>query len=209
MQLLLCSGCSNSTPSTALWLDVSLRAIRTCQYVLAHGVKEGLVGKVTDWPGVHCVQALMTGETVQGYWYDETQEYAARCRGEDFDQMRFATLETLTLSPFPCWKHLSEEKRRKLVADLIAEIEAEAAVHRQRSGSQALGASAVRGQHPFDRPKKSKKSPVPWFHAASKAVRQELYEAYGWFVAPSARLRRSCEPGTGWCRSLPLGYLPP
>ena len=50
------------------------------RYVLAHGIKEGLVERVTDWPGVHCAQALLTGETVQGYWYDETQTYAARRR---------------------------------------------------------------------------------------------------------------------------------
>ena len=182
--------------------------VERLKYVLAHGVKEGLVEKVTDWPGVHCAQALMTGETVQGYWYDETQAYAARRRGEDFDRMRFATLETLTLSPLPCWKHLSEEKRRKLVADLIAEIEAEAAVHRQRTGSQVLGASAVRGQHPFDRPKKSKKSPAPWFHAASKAVRQELYEAYGWFVAAFREASEKLRAGNRMV-SFPTGSFPP
>ena len=92
---------------------------------------------------------------------DGTQEYAARRRGEDFDRMRFATLETLTLSPLPCWKHLPEEKQRRLVAVLIAEIEAEAEVRRQHTGSQVLGVSAVRGKHPFDRPQKSKKSPAP------------------------------------------------
>ena len=47
---------------------------------------------------------------------------------------------------------------------------------RQRTGIQILGASAVRGQHPVDRPKKSKKSPAPLFHTASQAVRRELYE---------------------------------
>jgi hypothetical protein len=153
------------------------------RYVLAHGVKEGLVEKVTDWPGVHCAQALLTGEAVEGYWVDGTQEYAARRRGEDVDPMRFATPEVLILSPLPCWRHLSEEKRCGLVAGLIAEIEAEAAAHRQRTGSQVLGVSAVCGQHPFDRPKKSKKSPAPLFHAASQAMRRELYEMYGWFVA--------------------------
>ncbi len=90
------------------------------------GVKEGLVERLTDWPGVHCAQALLTGESVSGYWFDETQAYAARRRGEELDRMRFATLETLTLSPLPCWKHLAEEKQRKLVTDLIAEIEAQA-----------------------------------------------------------------------------------
>lgn len=111
--------------------------------------------------GVHCAQALLTGETVQGYWFDETQAYAARRRGEKFDRSRFLALEVLTLSPMPCWKHLPEEKRRKLVADLIAGIEAEAAVYRQRKGGQVLGASAARSQHPFSRPAKSKKSPAP------------------------------------------------
>jgi REP element-mobilizing transposase RayT len=177
-------------------------------YVLAHGVKEGLVEKVTDWPGVHCAHSLLTGEAEQGYWFDQTQEYAARRRGETFDPMRFATPEVLVLSPLPCWRHLSEEKRRELVAGLIAEIEADAAAHRRRTGSQVLGASAVRGQHPFDRPKKSKKSPAPLFHAASKAVRQELYEMYGWFVAA---FRTASEKLRGGDRtaSFPPGSFPP
>ncbi len=178
------------------------------RYVLAHGVKEGLVERVTEWPGVHCAQALLTGATVQGYWYDETQAYAARRWGKGFDRMRFATLETLTLSPLPCWKHLSEETRQKLVADLISEIEAEAAIRRQRAGSQVLGASAVRGQHPFDRPAKSKKSPAPLFHAASKAVRRELYEMYGWFVATFREASEKLRAGNRTV-SFPAGSFPP
>lgn len=103
---------------------------------------------------------------------------------------------------------LTEERQRKLVADLIAEIEAEAAVHRQHTGSQVLGASAVRGQHPFDRPKKSKKSPAPLFHVASKAVRRELYEMYGWFVVA---FREASEKLRGGNRlaSFPSGSFPP
>lgn len=53
---------------------------------LAHGVKEGLVGKVTEWPGVHAAE---------GYWFDRTQEYAARNRGEDFGRLTYATREEL------------------------------------------------------------------------------------------------------------------
>jgi hypothetical protein len=62
--------------------------------------------------------------------------------------MRFATIETLTLSPPPCWKHLSEEKQRQFIAGIVAEIESEAAAHRQRTGRQVLGASAVREDGP-------------------------------------------------------------
>jgi REP element-mobilizing transposase RayT len=182
--------------------------IERLKYVLAHGVKEGLVERVTDWPGVHCAQALMTGETVEGYWFDGTQEYAARRRGEDFDRMRFATLETLTLSPLPCWKHLPEEKQRELAASLVAEIESEAAARRQRTGSQVLGASAVRGQHPFDRPAKPKKSPAPLFHAASKAVRRELYGMYRWFAVAFREASEKLRAGDRTV-SFPSGSFPP
>jgi hypothetical protein len=100
----------------------------------------------------------------------------------------FVPLRRLPFPSCPAGSISPEEKRWKLVADLIAEIEAEAAVRRLRTGSQVLGASAVRGQHPFDRPKKSKKSPAPWFHAASKAVRQELTR-----VSPANSKTRSVE----------------
>ena len=182
--------------------------IERLRYVLAHGVKEGLVEKVSQWPGLHCAHSLLTGEAVAGYWFDGTQEYAARRRGEEIDPMRYATRETLVLSPLPCWKHLSEEQRRKLVADLIAEIELEAAAHRQRTGSEVLGASAVQGQQPFDRPRKTKRSPAPLFHAASKAVRLELYAMYGWFVATFREAAEKLRAGDRMAR-FPAGSFPP
>jgi REP element-mobilizing transposase RayT len=88
------------------------------RYCLAHGVKEGLVETVKEWPGVHCARALMTGEVAEGIWFDQTQEYAARRRGEKFDRMKYARRETLVLSPLPCWRHLSEEMQRNLVAEI-------------------------------------------------------------------------------------------
>jgi hypothetical protein len=118
--------------------------------------------------------------------------------------MRYASREVLVLSPLPCWKHLSEEVRRQLVVEMIADVESEAALRRRRSGSQVLGASAVRGQHPFSRPSRPKKSPAPLFHAASKRVRQELWAAYAWFVCEFAKRRRSCDRGIGW-RGFPRG----
>jgi len=97
---------------------------------------------------------------------------------------------------------------RKLVADLIAEIELEAAARRRRTGSQVLGSSAVQGQHPFDRPKKTKRSPAPLFHAASKAVRRELYAMYGWFVATFREAAEKLRAGDRTARFL-AGSFPP
>jgi len=182
--------------------------IERLRYMLSHGVKENLVDRVDQWPGVHCAQSLLTGEPAVGYWFDQTQEYAARRRGEKFDRMKYATREILVLSPLPCWKPLSEEVRRQLVVEMIADIEAEAALRRRRSGSQVLGAAAVRGQHPFDRPARPKKSPAPLFHAASKRVRQELWTAYAWFVSAFREASAKFRSGDRMAR-FPAGSFPP
>jgi hypothetical protein len=50
---------------------------------------------------------------------DRTQEYGARRRGEEHERNRFATPETVTLSPLPCWEHLSPEDQKEKVAELV------------------------------------------------------------------------------------------
>jgi hypothetical protein len=47
------------------------------RYILAHGLKEGLVAQARDWPGVHSVREIPAGDPIRGYWFDRTQEYAA------------------------------------------------------------------------------------------------------------------------------------
>ena len=75
------------------------------------------------------------------------------------------------------------EKRCSLAADLVDQIEAEAAAEREKTGIPALGSAKILAQHPHDSPTRSKKSPTPRVHAASRAARREFYEAYGQFVA--------------------------
>src|SRR4029078_11889842 len=117
--------------------------------------------------GVHVAKALLRGEDLQGYWFDRTQEYAARNRGEKFDRRQYASVETLHLSPLPCWKHLPAEVWRGRAIRLIHEIVEETAARRARSGSELLGAAAILGRHPHERTKSPKRSPAPLFHAIS------------------------------------------
>jgi hypothetical protein len=152
------------------------------KYILSHGVKEFLVEKVREWPGVHAARALLDDEPLEGLWFDRTQEYGARRRGEEHERDRFATPETVTLSPLPCWEHLSPEEQKDKVAELVREIEGEAAAQRAATGKTVLGRAAILKQHPHERPNRPKKSYAPFVHAASQKVRRELYEGYRAFV---------------------------
>jgi hypothetical protein len=122
------------------------------RYVLAHGVKENLVARLREWPGLHSVRQVVDGEPLSGHWYDRNQEYIARRKGEKVDRLHYATLETVAFSPLPCWKHLSLEVYRGRIANLVAEIEAAAAVARKRTGDEPLGAEAILAQDPTKRP---------------------------------------------------------
>jgi REP element-mobilizing transposase RayT len=178
------------------------------KYVLSHGPKEGLVERPGEWPGVHAARDFAEGRPVEGYWFDRTRENAAGRRRKTFDRLRFATRETLILSPLPCWKDLSEAAWRQRAAALVTEIEDEFVAQRVRTGSQPLGVSAILGQHPHDRPQRSKKSPAPFVHAVSRQIRRELYEAYRGFVAAYRTAAEKLRAGDPTAR-FPAGSFPP
>jgi len=178
------------------------------RYLLAHGCKEDLVARVSDWPGVHCSHAFSEGKPLSGYWFDRTQECLARRRGEDLEPLRYATPESVTLSPLPCWQDLSWEVYRLRVAELVQASEESAAAERKRAGTQVLGSAAIRAQHPYTRPRRSKRSIAPRFHAATREVRRRLYDAYAMFVAAyraAAEKLRAGDPAPPF----PAGCFPP
>lgn len=182
--------------------------IARLQYIFSHGAKEGLVGRPQDWPGLHAARALVDGEPIQGYWFSRTREYAARQRGETFDWLQYATRETVTLSPLPCWKHLSADHWKRRALNMIGQIETEAATRRAKTGSQPLGAVAILGKHPHHRPARLKKSPAPMFHELREAVRRELYEGYAWSVAAFRDAAEKLRAGDRNA-SFPAGSFPP
>lgn len=177
-------------------------------YILSHGVKEGLVERPQDWPGAHSVNALLTGEPLEGLWFDRTKEYAARRRGEDFDRLAYATFEILTLDPLPCWSGLPDDPYRERIVSLLAQIEEKARAEQERKGRDPLGRAAILSQDPHGKPTRSKKSPAPRFHAFRKSVRQDLYEAYSWFVAAFRTASEKLRSGDLTAR-FPPGSFPP
>jgi hypothetical protein len=113
-----------------------------------------------------------------GRWYDRTKEFAARVRRERFHPQQFSEVEEVVLSPLPCWMDLSDEQKCRaveaLIDSILEEIPKDEAIRPIRD--------RLHHQVATHRPAWVKRSPMPWFHCASRSVREELREAYGLFL---------------------------
>ncbi|HSG39795.1 MAG TPA: hypothetical protein VLE27_09175, partial [Thermoanaerobaculia bacterium] len=178
------------------------------RYVAAQGVKEGLVAKVREWPGVHAIRAILDGEPLKGYWFSRTQEYAARRKGESFDRLTYATEVTVHLSPLPCWKDLTPEQYRYRVAAQEKSIEEEAARERETTGEPVLGVEEVTSKDPQYRPEKMDRSPAPRFHTATETAWRLLYDAYSEFLAAFRTAAAKLKAGDR-AAPFPTGSFPP
>jgi putative transposase len=150
------------------------------KYLLSNGCKEGLVAKPQDWTGASVAVALLNGvKTLTGVWYDRTKEYRARRGGKSEVH---SSVETITLTPLPCWAALDDEKSQQNAISLIQEIENETARMHKEKGTSPLGMEAVLKHNPHSRPKSIKNTPAPLFHAATRDAREKLRAAYQSFV---------------------------
>ena len=172
------------------------------RYVLSHGVKEGFVAHPAEWPGTHSVDALLSGAPLHGVWYDRTAEYEARIRRISFQSSDFAQPETIKLSPLPCWSNESAENLQQRHLEIVDAIvqEGRADTKRFRKLLAAL--------QPTDRPRRSKRSPTPWFHCASRRVRGELKRSYREFLARYRDAARAWRRGV-LTAPFPEGCFPP
>ncbi len=178
------------------------------RYILAQGCKEGLVSRPTEWPGAHCAKSLLEGTAVAGIWFDRTQEWLARHRGETCRPQDFATEYLLELDPLPCWQDLTPGGHREHVLELVKQVETETRRLHRDKGTQPLGVAGILSQRSHDRPNRVAKSPAPLVHAATRKVRLEFRCAYGIFVAAfrkAAQVLRSGDHGV----SFPAGAFPP
>ena len=186
--------------------DEEAAQVERLRYVLAQGCKEHLVERPRDWPGVHCVRALVEGAPLAGRWPDRTAERRIRCRAEGPGAQDRA--EEVVLTPLPCWRHLPPETYRHRVMELVEEIERVAAAERARDRIRVLGVSAILALDPQHRPSKVAKSLAPLVHAASRAARLAFREAYRRFVAAfreaAAAFRRGDRSAV-----FPTGSFPP
>jgi len=182
--------------------------IARLRYLLSQGVKERLVAKVADWPGPNFLRALLTGTPLTGTWFDRTAECKARRKSIEFGAREFATEEEVVLTPLPCWQHLTGDTRNRLVQQLVDEIETEAAADRAETQREPLGAEGIVRQDPRSIPLRSKKSPAPWFHTATREALRLLRNAYELFFAAFRRAAERLRAGDPTAQFPPRSFPP-
>jgi REP element-mobilizing transposase RayT len=183
--------------------------VKRIRYLLSHGAKEGLVASPRQWPGLHCIDALIDGTPLEGVWHDRTAEYEADRRNKTVaDPRAFLAEHSLELEPLPCWRHLPAEEYRQRIAEMVDDVEVETARRIFLTGKVPRGPEAIRRQNPLDQAVRPKKSPAPFCHAISKEARKQLREAYRIFVAAYRQASAQLRAGDRNAR-FPKGCFPP
>jgi len=151
------------------------------RYILSHGVKEGLVRKCADWPGLSCLGQLL-GDAVRYFqWFDWTArwKHGRREATRKLLDERWARPVVLEVKPLPCWAYLSSMQRRARIAEFVMSIERDGRL----SGAGVLGPARVIAQRPHQVPSHVKRSPGPVCHATTREGRETFREMYRAFVA--------------------------
>jgi hypothetical protein len=176
------------------------------KYLFSNGCKEGLVASPREWVGTSAVNALRKGMSeMKGIWYNRTKEYRARLAGRSDV---FPSVETVKLTPLPCWRNLNRDAIRSRVSRLIKEIEKETRKMHLEQRTSPAGMNRVLARHPHERPKSMKRSRAPLFHAASVAARKKFREAYNSFVEYYRQAADRLKAGETTVQ-FPLGSFPP
>ena len=154
------------------------------------------------------VRAVLEGKPLKGHWFNRTREFQARCSRKEYSPLEFAEEETLVLSPLPCWTHLSEAQYRDRIEELVEEIEKEAAAERKNKQDTPPAVETIPRKDPHFRPQHLKRSPAPPFHAATKAAREAMRQAYGLFLGAFRDASEKLKSGDRGAR-FPIGSFPP
>jgi REP element-mobilizing transposase RayT len=156
-------------------------------YILSHGVKEGLVSAVRNWPGLSCVQSLLEGGTTSLHrWRNWTRRWKIEAGGGlhigRFSDECPSECESLTLRPIPVWARLTPRQRGRLVAQLVAKIDEGA-----RDEASVVGAERIASQDPLGQPPETSRSPRPKAHASTREIWIEAVRRHRSFFAAFRR----------------------
>lgn len=143
------------------------------RYIKAHGVKERLIGRVQNWPGLTSFPELCGGKVRTFPWRSWTKLWREQRKGGQLIQQgqRFSReceteSETLVLTPFPCWSHMDERGRRSAMNEVVRETNRQHAWVSSKSETQRL--REIARQDPHSMPRTTSFLKRPLCHASSQ-----------------------------------------
>jgi len=150
------------------------------RYVLAQGVKEGLVRRCADWPGLSSLPLMVDGKARSFPWLNWTRRCrsAAPTRRRDRLDERWTEPEELRLANLPIHGFDRQSVIREFVDDSVAAIEKRAA----STFRAVLGLRRLLRQHPHRRAPRPERSVAPWCHTTWLSLRTEYMERYRAFA---------------------------
>jgi REP element-mobilizing transposase RayT len=150
------------------------------RYMLAHGPKEGLVPKCTEWPGLSSLSMMLDGVPRRFRWFNWTlKSKTGSAKPSTRFAEKWAEEETLSLTPLPLQTLKSPEALRRFLRDAMQAIESEAASCHRRF----LGRAGVLRQNPLRKARKKERTVRPPCHTSFPALLREYLEGYRAFVA--------------------------
>ena len=155
--------------------------VERLRYILSHGVKEPLVRRCRDWPGLSCLRMLVRGSQRTYRWFAWSKRWNARKERESADRFheRWTERETLELAVLPHWAHTPRKRLARQILELVRAAEKQAETMHER----VLGRANVLAQHPHHRPARPARSPRPHCHATRAADRRAFIEQFRAYVA--------------------------
>lgn len=149
-------------------------------YLLAHGVKEGLVRHCRDWPGLSCLPLMLDGQARSFRWFNWTRRSSGNARRvvRALLDARWAEPEELQLTPLPNPDLQRPGALRRFLLRAVNAIEKRAA----RQHRQVLGRDGVLNQRPHSKPRPAERTPRPPCHTSVAGMLEAFLERYRSFA---------------------------
>ena len=123
--------------------------LKCLEYILSQGVKEGLVARPIDWPGLHCAKTLLSNTPDTGQWFRASEYHQAKARNElrnnpkKLSKRPFYKRLTIRLSVLPALEGYQIDERTKQLQAIDFNIIKNAERVRKNNSSKVAGIKKV------------------------------------------------------------------
>lgn len=137
-------------------------------YVTTNAVKHGLIARISNYPGLHCYDQIMSESERVFPFVQRSQKAKDKNNGQPV-----ISYHKLKLTPLPQHAKMTKKKRTELVRELIHKRETEIAEERKKVGKGFLGAKALKAQIAGRDPVEVSRSPRPVCYTKDPETRRE------------------------------------